>query len=112
MSDLEKGPKFEKYKKYAKKKGKLVTKLPVVLDINPNMKTKNAKAKILKYSKPRQYKIVFAGTFYKNNRYNDMTIENIIEHELAHIKHPIAHGLGFMRAAKKLGAPKRYQKAR
>lgn len=100
------------YKKYLKRKAKLVTNLPVEVVANPNMKTKNAKCKILKYASPRKYKIVFAGSYYKNNHTDHMKIENIMEHELAHIKHPYIHGVGFQRLAKKLGAPKRYRLAR
>ena len=99
----------QKYVKYCKRKAKLVTKLQVEVYENPEMKTRNAKAKILKYNKPRMYKIVFAGSYYENNKYDRSKIENIMEHELAHIKYPYSHGLGFRRMAKKLGAPKRYQ---
>jgi hypothetical protein len=99
----------QKYVQYIKRKSPEVTKLPVILTENPNMKTKNAKCKILKYNKPREYKIVFAGSFYAHNKNKSADIENIIDHELAHIKYPYTHGLGFRRLAKKLGASKRYQ---
>jgi len=99
----------KKYVRYANQKAPLVTNWQVDVDANPNMKTSNAKCKILKYTHPRKYKIVFAGNFYKRNKNNTRMIDVIIEHELAHIKHPYTHGIGFRNTAKKLGAPKRYQ---
>jgi hypothetical protein len=100
---------YPKYSKYANRKAKMVTALPVKVVENPNMKTKTCKAKILKYRKPREYKIVFAGGFYDANKSNAEKIEDIISHELAHIKYPNSHGYAFRRLAGELGASKRYQ---
>jgi predicted metal-dependent hydrolase len=102
-------PVYPKYSKYAQRKAKLVTALPVVVVENPNMKTATCKAKILKYRVPKEYKIVFAGKFYDANKSKTEMIEDIISHELAHIKYPNTHGCGFRKLAGKLGASKRYQ---
>lgn len=102
-------PVYPKFSKYANRKAKMVTALPVIVTENPNMKTKTCKAKILKYQKPREYKIVFAGSFYGANKSDPEKIEDIISHELAHIKYPNSHGYAFRRLAGKLGASKRYQ---
>ena len=100
---------YPRYSDYATRKAKEVTKLPIKVSSNPNMKTKTCKAKIMKYRKPREYKIVFAGGFYERNKNNTRMIDDIIEHEIAHIKYPNSHGYAFRRLAGQLGAPKRYQ---
>ena len=102
-------PVYTKYSKYAQRKAKLVTTLPVIVVENPLMKTSTCKAKILKYREPREYKIVFAGKFYNSNKSNPELIEDIISHEIAHIKYPNTHGRGFRKMAGILGASKRYQ---
>jgi len=102
----------DKYVRYANLKGEIVTNLPIDVSANMNMKTDNAKCKILKYTHPKKYKIVFAGKFYEHNQNNTRKIDDIIEHELAHIKYPCNHGAGFRKLAKRLGAPERYQEAR
>ncbi len=102
----------KKYNDYANLKAKMVTTLPVEVYVNSEMHSETCKAKILKYNSPRKYRIVFAGTFYNYNKNNTRKINDIIEHELAHIKYPHSHGVGFRRMAEKLGAPIRYQQAR
>jgi hypothetical protein len=102
-------PVYPKYSQYANRKAKMVTALPIKVVENPKMHTSTCKAKILKYRKPREYKIVFAGGFYGRNKNKTEKIEDIISHEIAHIKYPNSHGYAFRRLAGELGASKRYQ---
>lgn len=106
---MEKDATFQRYEAYTIRQAKRITKKPVKLVVNPNAHTQNAYAHMLKYSNPTHYSIVFSGGFYKFHKHNESVIKNIILHELAHIKEPYEHDMGFKRVAKNLGALARYQ---
>lgn len=103
---------FRKYQSYTTAKARLVTKLPVYLDSNPNAHTTNSSAHILKYEMPPHYKIVFSGGFYRYHKNDAYMIKNIICHELAHILEPYDHDAGFRKVAARLGCSVRYQRER
>jgi Zn-dependent protease with chaperone function len=99
---------FKKYQEFTVRSAKKITAKPVTMRVNNNAHQKNAKAHMLKYSNPTHYTVVFSGDFYKSHKHNTEMIKDIILHEIAHIKEPYEHDLGFCEVVQKLGAPKRY----
>jgi len=102
---------LEKYRQFAKRKALLVTTKPVDVKVNKNAHTENSSAHMLKYTNPIHYVIVFSGGFYTRHKNNHYKLQEIIEHELAHIKEPYEHDAGFVRVAKNIGCARRYRYA-
>jgi predicted SprT family Zn-dependent metalloprotease len=92
------------YDHWLEKKSQKATSRPVYLRTNGHFKDEKEAARLVKYTKPTEYEIVFKKTYYQHNQNNPQKIKGVMAHELAHIKYPHTHDANFKKEARRLGA--------
>jgi hypothetical protein len=95
---------------YLERTAKKATKAPVFLKVS-NFRDKTEVARLVRYTKPTEYEVVFSkraiNTCREKGPACEREMKQVISHELAHINHPNTHSAGFRGECRRLGGGNR-----